>query len=330
MFIWAIIFFIVAIVVLALAFTMGTKQRTETRQRDRYSDPETVTLRGTRGWFLLGSGTFAVLGILFTIFASTFSVDTGSSTVLKDWTGVVQEEAVTTAGIHTKAPWQDDIAWDIKNQDVTFTGDGSTSHNGQQVSGAEITIIDKDGISANLDIQVLFSIKADSVVDLTKGYTNQDDFEIKVVENDVKSIPRDVASTFTTVQMFEERTELKSKITDALTEAWADKGVLVDNVNIHGIRYPEDVQQRFKDAQNAQTDLLKAETDAQTAKTKAQGEADAAIAKATGEAEANRLLAASLTPEVLQQRYIDALGKAGTIIVPNNFTSLGQIPTPAQ
>lgn len=43
MFIWAIIFFIVAIVVLALAFTMGTKQRTETRQRDRYRDPETVT-----------------------------------------------------------------------------------------------------------------------------------------------------------------------------------------------------------------------------------------------------------------------------------------------
>lgn len=326
MFVFAIILFILAIIVLALAFTMGTKTRTESRRPDRYSDPRDVEIKGTRKWFFLGAGFFAVLGVLFTIFASTFSVDTGSSTVLKDWTGVVQEEAVTTAGIHTKAPWQDDIAWDIKNQDVSFTGDGSTSHNGQQVAGAEITVIDKDGISANLDIQVLFSIKADSIVELTKGYTNQDDFEIKVVENDVKSIPRDVASTFTTVQMFEDRTELKSKITDALTAAWADKGVLVDNVNIHGIRYPEDVQQRFKDAQNAQTDLLKAETDAQTAKTKAQGEADAAIAKATGESEANRLLAASLTPEVLQQRYIDALGKAGTIIVPNTFTSLGQIP----
>ena len=326
MFVFAIIFFILAILGLALAFTMGTKSRTEHRPGDRYTDGRDVEIKGTRKWFFLGSGIFAVLGILFTIFASTFSVDTGSSTVLKDWTGVVQEDAVTSAGIHTKAPWQDDIAWDIKNQDVTFTGDGLTSHNGQQVAGAEITIIDKDGISANLDIQVLFSIKADSVVDLTKGYTNQDDFEIKVVENDVKSVPRDVASTFTTVQMFEDRTSLKAKITDALTESWADKGVLVDNVNIHGIRYPEDVQQRFKDAQNAQTDLLKAETDAQTAKTKADGEAQAAISRATGEAEANRLLAASLTPEVLQQRYIDALGKAGTIIVPNNFTSLGQIP----
>lgn len=328
MFVFAIIFFIIAIVLLALTFTMGTKTRTETRQKDRYSDPREVQIAGTRKWFLLGSGAAAVLGVLFTIFASTFSVDTGSSVVLKDWTGVVQEDAVTSAGIHTKAPWQDDIAWNIKNQDVTFTGDGTTSHNGQQVAGAEITVIDKDGISANLDIQVLFSIEASKVVDLTKGYTNQDDFEIKVVENDVKAVPRDVASTYTTVEMFEDRAGLKADITEALQTAWEKKGVIVDNVNIHGIRYPEDVQQRFKDAQNAQTDLLKAETDAQTAKTKADGEAQAEIARAQGEAEANRLLSESLTPQVLQQRWIDALSKSSTIIVPQDFTSLGQIPQP--
>lgn len=329
MFVLAIIFFIIAIILFALSYTMGTKSRVEMRQKDRYSDPREVKLNGTRKWFFLGAGASAVLAVLFTIFASTFSVDTGSSTVLKDWTGVVQEDAVTTAGIHTKAPWQEDIAWNIKNQDVTFTGDGTTSHNGQQVAGAEITVIDKDGISANLDIQVLFSIKADKVVELTKGYTNQDDFELKVVENDVKAVPRDVASTYTTVEMFEDRAGLKADITDALEKAWAKKGVVVDNVNIHGIRYPEDVKQRFKDAQNAQTDLLKAETDAQTAKTKADGEAQAEISRAQGEAEANRLLSASLTPQVLQQRWIDALSKSDTIIVPQDFTSLGQIP-PAQ
>jgi regulator of protease activity HflC (stomatin/prohibitin superfamily) len=335
MFVWGIIFLILAIVAVALAFTVGTKTRTVTEKvsdyysNSGYKDRE-VTRNGTRKWFFLSAGFFAALAVLFTIFASTFSVENGSSTVLKNWGGGIEENAVTTAGIHAKAPWQDDIAWNIKNQDTTFTGNGTTTHNGQPVSGAEITIIDKDGISANMDIQVLFSIKADSVVSLTKGYTNQDDFEIKVVENDVKSIPRDVASTFTTVQMFEERTRLKAEITEALSKAWADKGVIVDNVNLHGIRYPEDVQQRFKDAQNAQTDLLKAQTEAQTAKATATGEKDAAIERANGEAEANRLIAASLTPQVLQQRYIDALSKASTIVVPNNFTSLGQLPAPAQ
>lgn len=327
MFVWAIIFFIVAIVILALAFTMGTKTLTEVR-RDRYGDTREVKTNGTRKWFFLGSGVFAVLGILFTIFSSTFTVDTGSSVVLKDWTGVVQEESVTTAGFHTKAPWQNDIAWDIKNQDVTFTGDGTTTHNGQQVAGGQISFRDKDGISADLDIQVLFSIKPDSIVPLTKGFTDQNDFEMKVVENDVKSIPRDTASTFTTVEMFEERTRFGEEVENQIKKAWADRGVVVENVNIHGIRYPEDVEQRFKDAQNAQTDLLKAETDAQTAKTKADGEAQAEIARAQGEAEANRLLSASLTPQVLQQRWIDAIKGSGTIIVPQDFTSLGNIPQP--
>ena len=88
---------------------------------------------------------------------------------------------------------------------------------------------------------------------------------------------------------------------------------------------PEDVQQRFKDAQNAQTELLKAETEAETAKTKAEGEAQAEIAKANGEAEANRILSQSLTPQVLQQRWIDAIKGSSTIIVPQDFTALGNL-----
>lgn len=325
MFVLAIIFAILAIVAIGLAFTVGQPRRTVTQRQLYSTDTYEEEVAGTRKWYLLGAGVSAVLAVVFTLFSMTFTVDTGSSTVLKDWTGVVAEDSITTPGIHMKAPWQNDISWNVKNQDVAFTGDGTTSHNGQTVAGAEITIIDKDGISADLDIQVLFSIKADQTVALTKAYANQDDFEIKVVENDVKAIPRDVASTFTTVEIFEDRTGLKAKIAEELEKAWDDKGVVVDNVNIHGIRYPEDVQQRFKDAQNAQTDLLKAETDAQTAKTKAEGEAQAEIAKANGEAEANRILSESLTPQVLQQRWIDAIAGSGTIIVPQDFTSLGNL-----
>lgn len=339
MFVFGIILAIVTIVFVALGLSIGREHRSEQikvdeinrvhrerNEQDRFFTHTEATNNVISGfWFLMGALFFGVATVITLVLSTTFTVDTGSSSVLKDWTGVVAEDAITTPGIHMKAPWQNDISWNVKNQDVTFTGNGETSHNGQTVAGSEITVIDQDGISANLDIQVLFSIKADETVTLTKGYANQEDFEIKVVENDVKSVPRDVASTFTTVEMFEDRTGLKTKIAEELEKAWADKGVVVDNVNIHGIRYPEDVQQRFKDAQNAQTDLLKAETDAQTAKTKAEGEAQAEIAKANGEAEANRIMSESLTPQVLQQRWIDAIKKAQTIIVPQDFTGLGNL-----
>lgn len=332
MFVFAIISFIVAIIALAGALLVGTKTRTITKpNRDRYSSVEiTTTQKGNRLWFFLVSGSFAFLGILFTIFASTFTVDTGSSVVLKDWSGVVQSDPIVTPGFHTKAPWQDDIAWDVKNQNVMFTGDGTTTHDGQKVAGAELEFNDKDGVKGWLDIQVVYSISPDKTVDLTQNYSDQTNFAITVVENDVKSLPRDVVAKYTTIETFNERDQLRTEIAEKLKDAWEDKGILLENVNIQGIRRPDDVNQRFNDAQNAATDLLKAETDAKTAETIAQGQANAAIAAANGEAEANRLIAASLTPEVLQQRYIDALSAANTIVVPNDFTSLGQLPQPAQ
>lgn len=324
MFVWVIIIGIVALIAYAFgAFFLSARKRDLTRVNAYNSEHAEDIRRGFKNEAesdIPPGGLFVIVGVVLTfiagvflIFSTTFTVDTGSAVVLKDWTGVVAENPIVEPGIHTKAPWQDAITWDIRNQDVKFDGNS-------------LTFIDKDGISAPMEIQVLFSIKADQIVELTRDYSSYEDFKIKVIENDVKAIPRDVASTFTTVQVFEERTRLKTEIQKLLEETWGSKGIIVDNVNIHGTPYPDDVQQRFKDAQNAQTDLLKAETEAQTAKTKADGEAQAEISRATGEAEANKLLSESLTPQVLQQRWIDAISKAKTIIVPQDFTSLGNIP----
>lgn len=317
---------IIAIVIAVLALAAGTFMNIQRKGWIKRNPGRDLGYAPVKGWIAnLVGAILLVIGVIFLIFSTTYIVGPGESKVLKDWTGVVDETPISAPGMHMKAPWQDVISWNVRNQDVMFTGDGTTSHNGQQVSGSEITFIDKDGVTGNMDIQVIFSIKPDKTVELTKSFVDQNDFEIKVVENDAKALPRDVASTFTTVDIFEERTRLKAEITEQLAETWADKGVIVENVNIHGIRYPEDVQQRFKDAQNAQTELLKAETEAETAKTKAEGEAQAEIAKANGEAEANRILTQSLTPQVLQQRWIDAIKGSGTIIVPQDFTSLGNL-----
>lgn len=327
MFIFALILAIVTIILIVVGFA-AKRQRiardTEIHKNDYGSNDE---IRGF--WFFIASALTGIVTIFLFIFSTTFTVDTGASAVLKDWTGQVGSSAVTTPGIHTKAPWQDDIIWNVRNQDVMYTGNGTTSHQGQTVTGAEIAFTDKDGVTGNLDIQVIYSIKPDKVVDLTKSYANQTDFEIKVVQNDVKSVPRDILSGYSTVETFEQRSDLRKDIQERLAQTWADKGVVVENVNIHGIRRSDEVNKRFTDAQNAQTDLLKAETEAKTAKAKAQGEADAAIAKANGEAEANRIIAASLTDPVLKQRWIDAISKAGTIIVPQDFTSLGSL-TPSK
>lgn len=326
MFIWAIIFFVIAVFAFLVGYAARSARKENQVKVDAWNSENAGRIREgfvkekkndtPRGLLFFGIGTLLTLvGGVFLIFSMVFNVDNGSAAVLKDWSGVVNEDPVTEPGFHTKAPWEDAIIWDIRNQDVQFKGD-------------QLIFIDKDGISAPMELQVLFSIRADSIVELTKSYSSQEDFKTKVINNDAQSVPLDIASTFTTVQVFEERTRLKTEIQELFKDTWEDKGIIVSNVNIHGTPYPDDVQQRFKDAQNAQTELQKAETEAQTAKTKAQGEADAEIARATGEAEANKLLSESLTPQVLQQRWIDALKSSNTIIVPQDFSSLGTLPTP--
>jgi regulator of protease activity HflC (stomatin/prohibitin superfamily) len=91
------------------------------------------------------------------------------------------------------------------------------------------------------------------------------------------------------------------------------------------VRYSDAVKTRFEEAQNAQTEVVKAQADLEKAKVDAQQK----IAVATAEAEANRILTESLTPQVLQQRYYDVLAGANLIVVPEGFTALGNLGTTA-
>lgn len=291
-----------------------------------------VGLALRNGWFW-GSGiVVGLLGFLFFMFSASFTVDQGEAKVMKDWTGVVVGEPVATPGIHWKEPWVDAVEFDIRNQLAVFLGDGNQQYNGSPTNGPQITFTDKDGVSGNMDLVILYSIKAESTTELVKDYANQDDFRTKVIEQDIRSIPRDITGKFTTIRMLTDRVEVANEIRDALEAEWKDKGITIEDVSIQEIRYSDAVKARFEEAQNAQTDVVKANAalekakiDAQQQVALAEAEATAAVAKARGQAEANAILSASLTPQILQQRWIDAVAGSGTIIVPQDFTSLGNL-----
>ena len=302
MFILAIVCWVIAIIVLAVG----------------------VIIRN--GWVIAGGIAGGILGLMFFIFSTYVQVDPGEAKVLKSWTGVINETPITTPGAHWKEPWVDAIDFDVRNQLAAFMNDGKGSYNDAPLNGPQITFTDKDGVTGNMDLVVLYSIKPDSVVALVGDYATQDDFRIKVIEQDIRSVPRDIPGTYTTIRMMTDRVEVAGKIRSALEAEWKDKGVIIEDVSLQEVRYSDAVKQRFEDAQNAQTEVVKAE--AEKAKAKIQADSDAYVTKtrAQAEADANNLLAASLTPQILQQRYLDVLGGSNLIVVPQNFTSLGALP----
>jgi regulator of protease activity HflC (stomatin/prohibitin superfamily) len=279
------------------------------------------------GWFW-GSGiVVGLLGFLIFIFSTSYTVDQGEAKVLKDWTGVVRGSEFQP-GIHWKEPWVDAIEFDIRNQLAVFLGDGNQSYNGSPTNGPQITFTDKDGVTANFDLVVLYSIDPEKVEGLVADYATQDDFRTKVIEQDIRSVPRDIPGKYTTIQMMTDRVSVANDIREALEAEWKDKGVVIDDVSLQEVRYSDAVKARFEDAQNAQTEVVKAQAEAEKKKIEADSAAAVAVTKATGEAEANRLLSESLTPQVLQQRYLDVLAGANLIVVPQGFTALGNLPQP--
>lgn len=301
MFILAIITWIIAVLLIAVGFVVRN------------------------GW-VWGAGILVgLLGFMFFIFSTSYTVDQGEAKVMKDWTGVVQGEPVATPGLHWKEPWVDAIEFDIRNQLAVFLGDGNQQYNGSPTNGPQITFTDKDGVTANMDLVVLYSIKAEKVKELVSQYANQDDFRTKVIEQDIRSVPRDIPGKYSTIQMMTDRVTVANKIREALEAEWKDKGIVIEDVSLQEVRYPDEIQARFLAAQNAQTAVVEAEAAAQKAKIDADSKAYVTKTEAQAQADANNLLAASLSPQILQQRWIDAVAGAGTIIVPQDFTSLGNL-----
>jgi regulator of protease activity HflC (stomatin/prohibitin superfamily) len=268
----------------------------------------------------VGGGIGLVVAVILLFVASFYTQDPGEANVLRDWTGNLVGQELNSGG-HWKAPWVDTVTFDIRNQIAAYIGDGKDDYNGSKPEGPQITFQDKDGVTGNMDLVVVYSVQPDSVQTIYKDYLNQENFQSRLIEQDIRSVPRNVAAEFGTLDLLNDRATVANKIQESLAERWKDEGVIVESVSLQEIRYSKSVTTRFDQAQQARIDVQTSQANLDKAKVDAQQQ----VVQAQAQADANAILTQSLTPQVLEQHWIDAVGKAGTIIVPNNFTALGNL-----
>ena len=262
----------------------------------------------------IATAVMALIATVIMAFASfTTTNDEGQAKVLRSWTGQVQG-SIAEPGLTTKAPWQTALTYDIRNQQVIFASDKGGEAT-KDANGPQITIQDREGVSANIDISVRYSIDPSSVADVYKKYGTQENFIHKFIENDIRAGVRTVPAKYGTLELLNSRAKVEAEITEYLKTRWDKAGVRVETVSLQEIRYPEDVQQRFAEAQNARTEVEKANAELEANKVKA---------------ESNKVLAESLTNQNLEQMKYDTLreiGKKGNlIIVPENFSGMVNLP----
>ncbi len=170
-------------------------------------------------------------------------------------------------------------------------------------------------------------------------------FEDTIIRPRFLDIPKSVTDDYPTAIVLNSRDEIRQKATDLLRAQLEPRGIIVDTINFENFSYSPAYNQAIEDKQVAQQQveterqkLAQQEIIAQQKVATAKGDAESQIERARGEAESNKLVAASLTAAILQNRYIEKLSdQIQVMLVPSDggglILDLGSIlpatPSPA-
>lgn len=245
-----------------------------------------------------------------------YSQDVGEVVVLRGMGGDVVGSS-SEPGFHGTSPFNDVLTFSTRNNVLSFYADNGESYDGGSADGPAVSCNDSGGASFSMDIQVNYSLDPSFAEQMYTEYGSQENYVRNVAVVDVRSTTREVAGKFNTITILTDRGSLTEAIQDALAEKWSDKGIVVDQVSVQGVRYPESITDKYAEAQAAEIGKTKAQAEQETAKV----EAETKVIRAQAEADANAALSESLTPEVLQSQYNEALQTAAEngclVVVPD-------------
>ena len=263
------------------------------------------------GWGYTVLGIAFVIALIASVLGCVYAQDIGEVKVIRNMGGAI-EGTSTEAGFHFKAPWQDTVTYDIRNNVLSFMGDSEADQfKGGSANGSAVTINDKSGTTATIDIQVNYSLDPQTAEELYANYGTQENFVKSVCAVDIRSIPREVSGQFDTISILTARGDFTSAVQDALTEKWKDYGLIVEQVSIQNVVNPDSMKDKYSEAAAAEIAKQTSLNEQEIAKV----DADTKIIQANAEKEANDVLNSSLTNEVLTSKYIEALNNAEQLIV---------------
>lgn len=294
-------------------------------KRDEHGDLSGAGLQ--RIVFLGAAVLLLILGGIIAFTAMFYTNPVNTAKVFVSFDGTVQG-VQTEPGAGFKAPWTKAVEFDLSSQKLTFAGNGkdTPSYTGGEVNGQQITAAVKGGATSNYDLQLTYNIDADRVKGIYEDYRSQENFSSQVIVPTVISTARKVPSEYDAIPFRgNKQGEAQENIIEDTNKALKPYGVKITVGALQNITYSPDVEKSIKNVLVAQQKQQQAEAELKATEISAQQK----VVEAKAEADANREIASSLTPEVLQSKQLDTLkdlGKNGnTFVVPNGTNPLIQV-----
>ena len=158
----------------------------------------------------------------------------------------------------------------------------------------------KDQQEVSTTVVVNLQLDPTKVVDIVKTYGDEDAVLSQVIPQIQEAVNANV-SKFSAEEILTKREQLKAAIDAVIKERATKYSIIVHDVSIKDLQYSPEYSRAIEQKQIAEQKAKQAEYDA----VKAEKEATGAINTARGQAESQKLLRATITPELLQMKAIE-------------------------
>lgn len=160
----------------------------------------------------------------------------------------------------------------------------------------------KDLQEVQLDVAINWHIDPSKVNKVFQDIGDEAQVVNRILNPAVGEVIKAAAAKKNAEEILTKRPELKAEIDDNLDERLEEYGIILDSVSLLDVDFTREFAAAIEQKQIAEQEAQRAVYVTQ----KAAREAEAVVNRAKGQAEAQRLIQLTLTPEVLQNKLIDA------------------------
>lgn len=165
----------------------------------------------------------------------------------------------------------------------------------------ELDVLSKNGLSIKVELSYRFSPKPDRI-----GYLHDEigpEYVRRIIKPEIRSATREVIGKYLPEELYSTKREaIQDEIMERTGIAVGRKGILIDAILIRSVQLPEKlkaaIEQKLQEEQLAFQFEFKLDRERK--------ESERKIIEATAKAESNRILNASLTDKILQDKGIEA------------------------
>lgn len=228
----------------------------------------------------------AALFFIILLTKSTVTIDGGEAGVLfKRFDGGVDTEQTYGEGFHVVAPWNDMIVYKVRQQSISD----------------RMQVLSVNGLEVNVDGTVWFQPKFNELGKLHqqkgRNYVNN------ILAPAISAAARSVVGRYTPEQLYSSKRDIiQQEILEEVRNEVKDQYIMVNRVLVRDVTLPPTIKGAIERKLKQEQESLEYEFRLE----KAKKEAERQRIDAEGKAAANKILSASLTDKILQEKGIEA------------------------